>query len=171
MSIKFIEISTTLLLVTFLLSPLNVFSQWNSCCTVSSSQGISFTTTFVDQTFAEGRIINTNNNSNQNNAGAVYIYGATVNTLGGDNETRRYEVVFDNPHPDGSGYVPIVSAISNEPNGDEFKVSVIEGSVLPNGFEVITTLDDNGGTEDPQTFGNWQFNVTIKVQAISSIDL
>lgn len=118
----------------------------------------------VDRTFAEGVVVNTGTNFNVGtNVTTPYIFGSTLTFAGAGNDNRLYQVTFASAHPDGTDYIPTVSGISNEPNGDEAKVNVVEGSITANGFQVITTLDDNGGTEDPQVFLNFTYRVVEKV--------
>jgi len=125
----------------------------------------------VDKTFAEGHVENTGTNLNvSTDVQTPYLLGATVTPTGTANDDRQYEIRFTNPHPDGANYVPVVVPQSNEPNGDEAKVSVVQGSINANGFDVITTVDDNGGTEDPQVFLNFLFRVVEKVNVLEMID-
>lgn len=58
-------------------------------------------------------------------------------------------VVFDMPHPDGVEYHIDIEA--SEPIGtrDNPKETVVEGSKTANGFQLMLTVDDNGGTADP----------------------
>lgn len=146
-----------------------------NCIDISSllsNPTLSTTTIEVDKTFAEGQVVNTGTNFNIfSDVTTPYLFGATVTPVGLTNDTRLYQVRFNSPHPDGDQYVPVISGISNEPNGDEPKVNVVEGSITTNGFDVITTVDDNGGTEDPQVFLNFTFRVVEKVNVVQSVTL
>ena len=99
------------------------------------------------------------------------LTGATVTPVGGaagsgGDDTRRYEIRYAAPHPDGANHVPQVHGVSNEPNGDESNVAIVEGSITAAGFDVITTVDDNAVAEDPQVFLNFTFEVDAPLAVV-----
>jgi hypothetical protein len=129
------------------------------------------TFTTVEKPFSQGVVINSNSNILvSTNITTPFLEGATVTPVGNGNDTILYQVRFTTPHPDLAQYTPIVSAISNEPTGIEAVASVVEGSITANGFDVITTVGDNGGTEDVQVFLNFTFKVLEKVQVLTDVN-
>ena len=126
--------------------------------------------TSVSSTFAKGQVVNTSTNVNSNAAIVTTgLEGASIVAQGTNNDNREYVITFNQPHPQGANYVPHVHGISNEPNGDEVKVNVVENSITANGFRVITTLDDNGQSSDQQVFLNFTFEVFVEKQVVENI--
>lgn len=72
----------------------------------------------------------------------------------------RYDVTFTRPHPNGADYSVIASGEEDAGNRDNPKVTVVRGSRTANGFRVMVTVDDNGGSAD--TYVDDEFSFVVK---------
>lgn len=83
----------------------------------------------------------------------------------------RWEVRFDPSHPDGSDYVPVITAYEDSANRDVPKISVVEGSQNADGFDVQITLDDNGQNADFYADRFFAWSVSAPVSVIATVTL
>lgn len=104
-------------------------------------------------TFAEGRVAA--------NGNAAYVYGATVTRT----NVGRYTVTFDVTHPDVVAYAPLLTPQSDEPNRDQRKIGYT--NVSSAGFDVVTTVDDNGGTADTYADIPFSFSVNHRISIVT----
>ena len=79
-----------------------------------------------------------------------------------------YGVFFDVPHPQGADYVINISTASDEPNRDQRKIGYRNVTNL--GFEIVTTIDDNGGVADGFANIGVSFTVMSVEQVVVDVD-
>lgn len=77
-----------------------------------------------------------------------------------------YNVVFDSPHPDGDEYHISLSGGESGVTRDNPKVTWVRGTKTENGFQVMVTTDDNGGSADDYNNSEWSFSVNCPVEVI-----
>lgn len=81
-----------------------------------------------------------------------------------------FQITFAAPHPDGSDYVAHATPHEDAGPRDIRKASVIEATKTALGYQVLTTVDDNGGAADiPASIGfetsaSWRCDVVTETQ-------
>lgn len=93
--------------------------------------------------------------SNGQQSGAWTRNATVARTAGG-----RWTVTFASPHPDGVDYNPSFSWEESGTARRNPKIGIVQGSKTANGFNVMITVDDNGGTADVYSDQPWSFGVT-----------
>lgn len=103
-------------------------------------------------------------------------YQSTTTTLQSRNCTitrtavGRYTVTFNSPHPDGNNY-EVITGAEEDANRDIPKISVVEGTRTANGFNIIVTVDDNGGTADSYNDEPFSFEVLREISVVINVVL
>lgn len=80
-----------------------------------------------------------------------------------------YEVSFVTAHPNGSNYSVFLTTESDEPNRDQRKISY--RNLTANGFEVVTTIDDNGAASDPYSDIPFSFVVFSNKEVVTEVEI
>lgn len=99
-----------------------------------------------------------------------------TNVLGTRNSTMtrtnvgRWQVRFNTPHPEGSFYTPEFSWQESGTLRDNPKIGIVQGTKNANGFDVMITYDDNGGTADIYTDHPWTYGVESPLEVITDIE-
>jgi hypothetical protein len=95
----------------------------------------------------------------------------TLQARGGASITRngvgQYSVSFPT-HPDGAAY-EILFGVDEDANRDIPKVSVVDGTQTPAGFDVVVTVDDNGTVADVFNDEPWSFAVLYECPVVTSV--
>lgn len=99
-----------------------------------------------------------------NNAGATVLANNSTVTR---TAAGRYTVSFSAPHPEGVAYEIVMGAQSDEPNRDQRKFKYT--NVTANGFDVVTTVDDNGGTADGYADIPFSYAVFYDRQVVTNV--
>lgn len=86
----------------------------------------------------------------------VYIQGATVSRL----SQGRYQVVFDQPHPNGADY-PVIFSMEQNLGKDDYVPAY--NNVTANGFNVEIGEQDNGGTGGVPSDSGFSFYVPLSI--------
>ena len=92
----------------------------------------------------------------------AWVRNATVSRTAGG----RWTVTFATPHPDGVNYNPSFSWEESGTARDNPKIGIVQGTKTANGFNVMITVDDNGGTADPYSDQPWSFGVTAPITVL-----
>ncbi len=83
----------------------------------------------------------------------------------------RWRVVFAADHPDGVDYHPSLSVEEQADNRDGVDIQIVQGSQTENGFEVMLTTGDNGGSADTYVDAPWSFEVTAPVTVVTGFNM
>lgn len=119
---------------------------------------VNATTAQVRTTFASGRTVN--------NAGSV-VGGLANNATITRTAVGRYRVQFASAHPAGTAYEILLTMQSDVPNRDQRKIAYRD--VTANGFNVETTVDDNGGTADIYADIPFSFAVMHEITVVTGV--
>ena len=84
----------------------------------------------------------------------VFVRAMTITRT----DVGRYTIALNDPHPDGDDY-PISLAGAEGANRDNPKVIEVVGTRDQDGFDVMVTIDDNGGNAD--VYVDDEFSVTV----------
>lgn len=123
------------------------------CC--NSGGGVTVTTNDVGVLFAYGQHeLNTTGD----------IFNSTVTRVG----VGRYNIAFGQSHPNGINYA-VTFGVEEEANRDVVKASLVEGTRTANGFQMITTYDDNGGAADVLIDEPFSFMVAIDQKIVTDV--
>ena len=99
----------------------------------------------------------------QEDGTALYAFESTTSRTA----AGRYTVAFDNPHPNGANYSINLTLQSDEPNRDQRKIGYTNKT--DNGFDVVITIDDNGGTADGYVDERFDYTVFHEYQFLTGI--
>ncbi len=83
------------------------------------------------------------------------------------NETGKYKVTFDTPHPNGANYDIALGTGYN--NSYSRIASVVAGSQKSTGFDVIVTQRSNGNQEDSTVDEVWYFNTSATKVVVTDV--
>lgn len=83
------------------------------------------------------------------------------------NAAGRYTVTFP-AHPDGAAY-EVLFGVDEDANRDVPKVSVVDGTQTSTGFDVVVTVDDNGGAADTYNDEPWSFAVLYNKDVVVDV--
>ena len=111
-----------------------------------------------------------------NDVGVLFAYGQqNLNTTGDTFNSSiartavgQYSVTFGQAHPNGTDYA-ITFGQEEEAARDVAKVSVVEGTRTANGFDLIVTVDDNGGSADIYVDEPFSFKIAIDQTVVTEI--
>ncbi|WP_397363587.1 hypothetical protein [Olleya sp. R77988] len=126
----------------------------------SATPSITLTKETIGYTFSSAFISGTNNATNN-----LFNINSTVTRTA----TGRYNVVFDNPHPNGPNYDVTFGADESVTLRDGIILHVVEGSRTANGFSVYLGTGDNGGTADLLVDTPWSYQVSDTKEVITNI--
>lgn len=82
----------------------------------------------------------------------------------------QWSVVLTTPHPDGVNYHPSLTVEEQSANRDSVDIQVVQGTQTANGFDIMLTTGDNGGSEDTYVDAPWSFAVTAPTTVITGIN-
>lgn len=83
----------------------------------------------------------------------------------------RWRVTWPGAHPDGTNYSIDFGVGESGTLRDVPKISWIEGTKTPNGFELQITVDDNGASADTLTDAHWSYSVDFPFQMLEDVTL
>ena len=93
----------------------------------------------------------------------IYNFNSTVSRTA----VGRYTVNFFSPHPSGANYNISLTTASDNPNRDQRKIGYLNKTA--NSFQVITTVDDNGGSADGFADIGFDYTVFEEVTVVNSV--
>ncbi|MDB4461520.1 hypothetical protein N9043_01070 [bacterium] len=101
--------------------------------------------------------IGTHSSGRQDDATTVIARNSSISKI----STGRYRVVFDDAHPDGLNY-EVLFGNTVDGNRDGRDIQVIDGTQTATGFDVWTTVGDNGTAADGVANTDWSYSVPME---------
>lgn len=129
----------------------------NNLLCIDGGNCVSLTSTVRQVSFAGGTIAA--------NGANTYVFNSTVVRTA----VGRYTVTFNFPHPNGVDYFLSLTASSDDPNRDQRKIGWLNKTA--SSFDVITTVDDNGGAADGFADIPFDYSVFEEISILTGINV
>lgn len=113
-------------------------------------------TTTIYAEFAAGR--------SDTNTNVAFTRSATMTRT----NSGRWTIAFDASHPDGEDYVVCTTAEEESGNRDTPDITVVQGSMTANGFDLQIVTGDNGGTADVYVDTPFQWSVSGPIVVLTN---